>query len=91
MISISLIGVAAALVVCAIVAKLLASEPKKASKSEKAVIMKQLLALSEGENALTRKAPSVRARTPLANRSTPPGNGPRPKPKPAIAAMRSNE
>ena len=71
MISISLIGVAAALVVCAIVAKLLASEPKKASKSEKAVIMKQLLALSEGENALTRKAPSVRARTPLANRSTP--------------------
>jgi hypothetical protein len=71
MVSIPLIGVASALVLCAVIAKVFAGGPGKASKSEKAEIMKQLLALSEGENTIPGKTPSIRARGPL----------PGPKPK----------
>ena len=71
MVSLPLVGVAAALVLCAVIAKVFAGGPEKASKSEKAEIMKQLLALSESENAMTGKAPAVRARPPLANPRAP--------------------
>jgi hypothetical protein len=50
MISIAFIGVATALLVFAIAAKVCGGEPKRPKKSEKAEIMKQLLALSEHEN-----------------------------------------
>lgn len=46
-----IICVATVLVVFAILAKNWAGEPKKAKKSEKGEILKQLLALSEGENS----------------------------------------
>ena len=61
MVNIPLIGVAAALALCAVVAKVFGGGPGKASKSEKAEIMKQLLALSADDKAITSKAPSVRA------------------------------
>lgn len=66
MINLPLIGVAAALVVCALIARAFTGGPDKASKSEKADIMKQLLALSENESKVTAKAPSVRTQAPLA-------------------------
>ena len=65
MINLPLIGVAAALVVCALIAKAFAGAPEKASKSEKAQIMKQLLALSQEENKAAAKPPSARTRAPL--------------------------
>lgn len=71
MISIPLIGVAAALVLCAVIAKVLAGGSEKASKSEKAEIMKQLLALSASENSIARKTSSVAVRAPLSNQRAP--------------------
>ena len=59
MLTISLIGVATVLLVCAILAKAFADEPK-ASKSQKAEIMARLLALSETEQKLSGPASSVR-------------------------------
>jgi len=58
-----IICVATALVVFAIWAKNWAGEPKKAKKSEKGEILKQLLALSEGENT-TSATTSPPARSP---------------------------
>ena len=52
---------AAVVLVLALVAKLLDRRPKRAEKWEKAEIMRQLLALSEQENA-SKPAPSVRLR-----------------------------
>jgi hypothetical protein len=59
------IGVVIALATIALVARTLLSKPVKAKKSEKAAIMKQLLALSETES----KMPSVALR-PLRTTST---------------------
>jgi hypothetical protein len=62
MISLPLVAVGTALVVLLIVAKLCAGKPKRAEKSEKAQIMKQLLALSEREhNAAVSARPGYRA------------------------------
>jgi hypothetical protein len=70
MISVVLIGVAAALLICAIRAKVVAQAPKKADKSQqKAEIIKQLLALSERENKPSGSAPPLRVR-PLSNQGT---------------------
>jgi hypothetical protein len=77
MINIPLIGVATALVICATMAKIFAGQPKKAQKSQKAEIMKQLLALSEHENKISATASSVRSRAPLENQGIRPGNAPR--------------
>src|SRR5438876_2443755 len=51
MIGIVFIGVMTALAVFAILAKTCAGGPKKAEKWEKGEIIKQLLALSDGENS----------------------------------------
>jgi Protein of unknown function (DUF2934) len=51
MIGIVFIGVVTALAVFAILAKTCARGPKKAEKGEKGEIIKQLLALSDGENS----------------------------------------
>jgi len=67
MISIPLIGVATALLICATMAKVFADQPKKANKSQKAEIIKQLLALSEHENRAPATPSSVRFRAPLSN------------------------
>jgi hypothetical protein len=48
-----IIGAATALAVFAILAKTYADEPKRAEKSEKGEIIKQLLALSERENSVS--------------------------------------
>jgi len=70
MISIVLIGVAAALLIWAIRAKAVAGAPKRADKSQqKAEIIKQLLALSEGENKIPGAAASRRVR-PVSNQGT---------------------
>ena len=72
MISIPLIGVAAALLIWAIRAKVVADAPKKIDKSrQKAEIIKQLLALSERENKISGTAAPVRVR-PLSNPGTRP-------------------
>ena len=52
------IGVVTALVVIVIVLKTCAGGPKKANKSEKADIMKQLLALSDSQNSIPAIPPS---------------------------------
>jgi hypothetical protein len=57
--------------------KVFADRPKKASKSQKAEIMKQLLALSEHEKGISATASSVRLQAPLSNQGTRPGNAPR--------------
>jgi hypothetical protein len=72
MFSIPLIGVATALLVCAIMVKVFAGESKKASKTQKAEIMKQLLALSEQEKGVSPKTSSVRLQAPLSNQGTRP-------------------
>jgi hypothetical protein len=61
MINVPLIVVATAFVVCALIAKALTREPKKASKSQKAEILKQLLELSEHET----RGNGVASRTPV--------------------------
>jgi len=77
MISIPLIGAATALVICATMVKLFADQSKKANKSQKGDILKQLLALSEHENSVSAMASSARSRAPLSNQGTQPSNGPR--------------
>jgi hypothetical protein len=77
MINIPILGVASALVVCAIVARMFAPGNQKAEKSQKADIIKQLLELSERENRLSGAASSARRRAPLSNERTRPGNAPR--------------
>lgn len=68
MISVALIGVASALLIWAIRAKVVA--PKKADKSQqKAEIIKQLLALSERENEISGTAAPPRVR-PLPKQGT---------------------
>ena len=74
MINTPLIGVATALVACAIVARVFAHGQQKADKAQKGEVIKQLLALSERENRLSGTPSSARSRAPQAMR---PGNGPR--------------
>jgi hypothetical protein len=63
MISVALIGVAAALLIWVIRAKVVADAPKKADKSQQQVeIIKQLLALSERESKISATAAPVRVR-----------------------------
>ena len=70
MISPVLIGVATALLLWAIRAKVVADAPKRADKSQqKAEIIKQLLALSEREGKISGTAAPVRVR-PRSNPST---------------------
>ena len=91
MISISFIGVATALLVFAIMAKVYAAEPKKAEKAEKAEIIKQLLALSEHENRAPATASSVRFRAPLSNQGTRSSNAPRKPTAKTAKQIRSNK
>ena len=90
MINTPLIGVATALVVCAILARVFAHGPKKAEKRQKAEIIKQLLALSDRENKLAGMTPSVPPRAPLSNELTRPGNVPRKAPPKISQPLRSN-
>ena len=69
MITISLIGVATALLLCAILAKAFADEPK-ANKSQKAEIIARLLALSETEQKLSEPSSSVRLRAPVPTKTS---------------------
>jgi hypothetical protein len=70
MISVVLIGVAAALLIWVIRAKVVADAPKRADKSQqKAEIIKQLLALSERESKISATPAPVRVR-PLSPQST---------------------
>jgi hypothetical protein len=90
MLNMPLIGIAIALIVCAIVARVFAHGQQKADKPQKAEIIRQLLALSERENRLAGTPPSVRSRAPLSNQRTLSGNGPR-KAAPNISQpLRSN-
>lgn len=72
MVSMLVIGVATAVLICAITAKVLLDAPEKANKSEKAEIMKQLLTLSDSENKISGTAPAARLR-PLSKQGTSPG------------------
>jgi hypothetical protein len=75
MITISLIGVATALLICAILAKAFADE-RKADKSQRAEIIGRLLALSEAEDKLSRPASAVRLRPAIPMRAARFGNQP---------------
>ena len=77
MLSMLLIGVATALLICAITAKVLLGAHKKANKSEKAEIMKQLLALSDGGNRSAHATSSSARSRPSSRQATLPSNGPR--------------
>jgi hypothetical protein len=61
MISIPLISVATALVLCAIMARVFAHRPEKVDRPQKAEILKQLLALSEHESKISPSGPSIRS------------------------------
>jgi hypothetical protein len=52
--------------------KVLANQPKTANKSQKAEIMKQLLALSDHDNGISGKASSARLQSPLSNQGARP-------------------
>ena len=84
MISTPLIGVASALVACAIVARMFAHGQQKADKAQKGEVIKQLLALSERESRLSGTPSSARSRAPIPKQAMRPGNGPR-KPTPKIS------
>ena len=77
MINIPLIGVATALVACAIVARVFAQGHQKADKAQKGEVIKQLLALSERESRLSGTPSSARSRAPVPKQGMRPGNGPR--------------
>jgi hypothetical protein len=71
MISILFIGVMTALAVFAILAKTCLNKPKKAGKAERSEILKQLLALSDGESAVSATAsPPIRSIRPAATSVT---------------------
>ena len=89
MINFPLIGLAAGLVLCAFVVKVFKHKPEKASKSDKAEIMKQLLALSEDEIRIPARKPVSGARPSMRNQSKSTGNPPRPKQQTVVPAMRS--
>lgn len=72
MVSISFIAVATALLICAVLAKVFAKEPK-ANKSQKAEIIARLLALSEEEKRASGTAPSAGLRRPVTTGSSMPG------------------
>lgn len=76
MINIPLIGVATALVACAIVARMFAQGQQKADKAQKGEVIKQLLALSERESRLSATPSSSRSRAPMSKQGMRPGNGP---------------
>ena len=84
MINMPLIGVATALVACAIVARVFAHGQQKADKAQKGEVIKQLLALSERESRLLGTPSSGSSRAPLSKQGTLPGNGTR-KAAPKIA------
>jgi hypothetical protein len=72
-------GVVTALVVLFVCWKTFASQPKKPTKSEKAEILRQLLARSEQENVISSTAPPVQPKKPIANqriKSVPSGQKP---------------
>jgi hypothetical protein len=63
-------GVVTALVIVFVCMKTFAGQPKKATKSEKAEILRQLLARSEEESSVSPSVPSVQSRKPIANQAT---------------------
>lgn len=75
-INIPFVVAATALLICASVAKKFVNQPKKADKSQKGEILKQLLALSEHEGKIPATALSGRSRTPVSNQGRRPGNTP---------------
>jgi len=74
MMSIPIIGVVTALAGFALVAKVCAGGPKRAEKSEKAEIIKQLLALSERDNRISAAASPARFRSSLSDQGMRPDN-----------------
>ena len=70
MINMPLIGVATALVACAIVARVFAHGQQKADKAQKGEVIKQLLALSERESRLLGTPSSGGSRAPLSKQGT---------------------
>jgi hypothetical protein len=75
--NIPLIGVATALVACAMVARVFAQGQQKADKAQKGEVIKQLLALSERESRLLGTPSSAGSRAPIPKQAMRPANGPR--------------
>ena len=63
-------GIVTALVIVFVCWRIFASQPKKPTKSEKAEILRQLLARSEQENVISSTAPTVQPKKPIANQSS---------------------
>lgn len=76
-INIPFVVAATALLICASIAKRFAVQPKKADKSQKGEILKQLLALSEQESKIPAKVAPVRLKTPVPNPARRPGSAAR--------------
>jgi hypothetical protein len=63
-------GVVTALVICFVVMKTFATQPKKASKSEKSEILRQLLAQSEQESSASPNGLPGQSKKPIGNPGT---------------------
>ena len=70
MISIPLISVATALVLCAVIARVFAHRPEKVDRPQKAEILKQLLALSEHESKISPPKPGIRSSLPSRSKAS---------------------
>lgn len=69
-INIPFVVAATALLICASIAKRFADhQPKKADKSQKGEVLKQLLALSEQDGKVPATASSIRSRTPVVSQA----------------------
>jgi len=91
MMSIPIIGVVTALAGFALVAKVCAGEPKRAEKSEKAEIIKQLLALSERDDRIPAAASPVRFRSSVSNQGMRPDNAHRKQTAKTCQPIRPNK
>jgi Na+-translocating ferredoxin:NAD+ oxidoreductase RnfG subunit len=76
-INIPFIAAATALLIGATIAKVFAIQPKKADKSQKGEILKQLLALSEHDNKNLTTASPARSPKALSNQGRRPVSSPR--------------
>ena len=91
-INIPFVVAAIALLICASIAKRFADhQPKKADKSQKGEILKQLLALSEHDGKVTATSSSTRSRTPVVSQPRRPATTARKTPDKIAQPIRSSK
>lgn len=91
-INIPFVVAATALLICASIAKRFADhQPKKANKSQKGEILKQLLALSEHDGKVKATSSSIRSRTPVVSQPRRPAPTARKTPAKIAQPIRSSK